>query len=187
VLQIMIQGRGGQGAQMAGQILATAFFHEGKYVQAYATYGGARRGTAVSSFIRVDDKPIRLRCDIEIPDAILCFDSSLLGENLLKGATENTLILVNSSKSPEEFKSLGNYRINTIDGKAIAHNQGLGRIVNSALLGAFTCLLGAPSIENMQKVVAEMSPVKKEQNSNACQEGYDVIKKDTEGQEGIAG
>jgi pyruvate ferredoxin oxidoreductase gamma subunit len=111
----------------------------------------------------------------------------LLGENLLKGATENTLILVNSSKSPEEFKSLGNYRINTIDGKAIAHNQGLGRIVNSALLGAFTCLLGAPSIENMQKVVAEMSPVKKEQNSNACQEGYDVIKKDTEGQEGIAG
>jgi pyruvate ferredoxin oxidoreductase gamma subunit len=183
----MIQGRGGQGAQMAGQILATAFFHEGKYVQAYATYGGARRGAAVSSFIRVDDKPIRLRCDIEAPDAILCFDASLLSENLLKGATENTLILVNSSKSPDDFKSLGNYLLYTIDGKAIAHNQGLGRIVNSALLGAFACLLRAPSIENISKVAEEMSPVKKEQNCNACQEGYEVIKKNFEDQEEIAG
>jgi pyruvate ferredoxin oxidoreductase gamma subunit len=187
VLQIIIQGRGGQGAQMAGQILATAFFHEGKHVQAYATYGGARRGTAVSSFIRVDDQPVRLRCDIETPDAILCFDSSLLGENLLKGAVENTLILVNSTKSLDEFKSLGNYRIYTIDGKAIAHNNGLGRIVNSALLGAFACLLGSPNIENMGRVVEEMSPVKKEQNYNSCLEGYEVIKKYLAGQEGIAG
>lgn len=59
VLQFIVQGRGGQGAQKAGEILANIFFREGKYVQTYATYGGARRGTSVSSFIRVDDKLIR--------------------------------------------------------------------------------------------------------------------------------
>lgn len=187
MLQIIIQGRGGQGAQMAGQILATTFFREGKYVQAYATYGGARRGTAVSSFIRIDDRPIRLRCDIEKPDAILCFDSSLLNANLLRNASEETIILVNSSKSPEDFKDLGNYRIYPIDGKAIARQNDLGRIVNSALLGAFACLLKEPDIENVKAVAAAMSPVKKEQNFNACQAGYEVIKKVIESQEGLAG
>ena len=66
------------GAQLAGNVLAMAFFAEGREVQSFATYGGARRGTPVSSFIRVDDKPIRVRCDIERADAILCFDASLL-------------------------------------------------------------------------------------------------------------
>ena len=59
MLQIIIQGRGGQGAQTAGNLLAKAFFAEGKQVQAFASYGGARRGTPVSSFIRVDDRPVR--------------------------------------------------------------------------------------------------------------------------------
>ena len=45
MLQIVIQGRGGQGAQTAGNLLARAFFAEGRQVQAFATYGGARRGT----------------------------------------------------------------------------------------------------------------------------------------------
>src|SRR3972149_5535456 len=65
MLQIVIHGRGGQGAQLAGNLLAMAFFAEGRQVQTFATYGGARRGTPVSSSIRVDDRPIRLRCDIE--------------------------------------------------------------------------------------------------------------------------
>ena len=86
MLQIIIQGRGGQGAQTAGTLLAMAFFAEGREVQSFASYGGARRGTPVSSFIRVDDRPIRVRCDIERADAILCFDASLLEGGLLATA-----------------------------------------------------------------------------------------------------
>ncbi|HJP35196.1 MAG TPA: 2-oxoacid:acceptor oxidoreductase family protein, partial [Gammaproteobacteria bacterium] len=54
MLEIIIHGRGGQGAQTAGNLLAMAFFAEGKFIQSFATYGGARRGTPVSSFIRID-------------------------------------------------------------------------------------------------------------------------------------
>jgi len=83
MLQIIIQGRGGQGAQTAGNLLARACFNEGRQVQAFASYGGACRGTPVSSFLRVDDQPVRLRCDIERADAILCFDATLLQGALL--------------------------------------------------------------------------------------------------------
>src|SRR5512134_4005234 len=102
-LQIIIQGRGGQGAQLAGSVLAMAFFAEGREVQSFASYGGARRGTPVSSFIRVDDRPIRVRCDIERADAILCFDASLLAPPLLAAARPDTLIIVNSSRPVEAF------------------------------------------------------------------------------------
>ena len=99
LLQIIIQGRGGQGAQTAGNLLATAFFAEGREVQSFASYGGARRGTPCRSFIRVDDRPIRVRCDIERADAILCFDASLLEGRLLAAADPDTLIVVNSSRA----------------------------------------------------------------------------------------
>jgi len=82
--EIIIVGRGGQGAQVAGNQLAQAFFAEGKYVQSFATYGGARRGGPVASSIRVDEEPVILRCNIERADAILCFDASLLDAKLLE-------------------------------------------------------------------------------------------------------
>ena len=97
MLQIIIQGRGGQGAQTAGNLLAMAFFAAGRQVQCFASYGGARRGTPVSSYLRVDDRPVRLRCDIERADAILCFDASLLEGRLLATAHAGTLIVVNSA------------------------------------------------------------------------------------------
>ena len=41
MLEIIIQGRGGQGAQTAGNLLAGAFHAQGLHVQCFASYGGA--------------------------------------------------------------------------------------------------------------------------------------------------
>ncbi len=174
MLEIIVQGRGGQGAQTAGNLLALAFFAEGKQVQSFASYGGARRGTPVTSMIRVDEKPIRLRCDIEQPGAILCFDRTLLDARLLQRANQDTLIMVNSTGSPDDYSSLGNYRIFPIAGAAIAQEHKLGRIVNSALLGAFCCLLGAPAVDTMCTTIFESAPVKQDENVAACRAGFEV-------------
>jgi pyruvate ferredoxin oxidoreductase gamma subunit len=156
MLQIMIQGRGGQGAQTAGYVLARAFFAAGRQVQAFASYGGARRGTPVSSFIRVDERPIRLRCDIEQADAILCFDASLLQPPLLARARSDTLIVVNSVHTRAEWReTLPGYRVVPVDAIAISRSQGLGRIVNSALLGALARVIGAPDVALLTGLLQE--------------------------------
>lgn len=175
MLQFKIQGRGGQGALMAAELIAEAFFREGKYIQAYATYGGARRGTPVSSFVRVDDKPVRLRCDIDSPDVIVCFDSSLLSGALLQGAGEGTLVLINSANSPEHFAYLGNFKIFTVDAIAIAYSNSLGRIVNTTLVGAFCGLLKKPGPEILAGVIGEKSPARSGQNVGAFWEGYGAV------------
>jgi pyruvate ferredoxin oxidoreductase gamma subunit len=173
VLQIIIHGRGGQGAQFAGNMLAEMYFQEGRHVLAYATYGGARRGTLVSSSLRVAEKRIRMRCDIDNPDAIVCFDPSLLAmTHLLNVATEKTLILINSSLPSEEFSHLGKFKVVTIDARAIAREQQLGRIVNTTLVGALLGQLGYTNIDLLKKVVAETSPVKQEENLAACMKAY---------------
>ena len=177
MLKFIIQGRGGQGAQLASEILASAFFAEGKYVQAYATYGGARRGTPVTSYVRVDDKPILLRCDIEEPDAILFFDDSLLSAGLIKCAKKNTIVLVNSAKGPEDFHSLSELQLVTIDALSIARENNLGRIVNSALIGALAGLLGVPTKDAITQIVQMKSPAKKEENAQACLTGYELVTK----------
>ncbi len=185
MLEIIIQGRGGQGAQTAGNLLALAFFEEGKQVQSFARYGGARRGTPVTSMIRVDEQPVRLRCEIEQPDAILCFDQSLLNAGLLRGADRDTLIMVNSSGSPEDYSGLGDYRIFPIDAVSISQENNLGRIVNSALLGAFCCLLGAPGVESLCKTVRESAPVKPDENVAACRAGFEMAARQFDRQEPV--
>jgi pyruvate ferredoxin oxidoreductase gamma subunit len=173
LLQIIIQGRGGQGAQTAGNLLAMAFFAAGRQVQAFSSYGGARRGTPVSSFIRVDDRAIRLRCDIERADAILCFDSTLLDARLLAAAGPDTLIVVNSAQSPEHFAgALPGRRVMPVDGLSISSRHGLGRIVNSALLGAFARAIEAPALEVLARTLSEEAPKKRDENIAACRDGY---------------
>lgn len=176
MLQIIIQGRGGQGAQTAGNLLASAFHAQGRHVQSFASYGGARRGTPVSSFIRADDRPVRVRCDIELADAILCFDASLLEGRLLAAAGPRTLIVVNSARSAAEFaSSLPGRRIVPIDGLAISRRNGLGRIVNSALLGAFARALGDPPMATLERTIRERSPRLVEENVAACEAGCRAV------------
>lgn len=173
MLQIIIQGRGGQGAQTAGNLLAAAFFAEGRHVQAFSTYGGARRGTPVSSYIRVDDRPIRLRCDIEQADAILCFDASLLAGPLAAAARPDTLIVVNSSRPAEHYAAaLPGLRVIPVDGLAISRRHGLGRIVNSALLGAFARAIEAPALDVLTQVLTDEAPKLHDENIAACEDGY---------------
>jgi pyruvate ferredoxin oxidoreductase gamma subunit len=153
-----------------------AFFAEGREVQCFATYGGARRGTPVSSFLRVDERPIRVRCDIEQADALLCSDASLLTGKLLATVRPGALIVVNSHRLPGQFAAeLPGFRVLPVDGLAIAQRNGLGRIVNSALLGAFARALEAPSLGVLTRTITDAAPKHGAENALACQEGYRAI------------
>ncbi|GAB4360191.1 MAG: pyruvate synthase subunit PorC [Gammaproteobacteria bacterium] len=174
--EIVIVGRGGQGAQTAGIQLAQAFYRGGQYVQTFATYGGARRGTPVFSSLRVDDQPIRLRCDVVHADAILVFDETLLDATVLARATDKTQIVVNSAKPASAFADLGPFDISTIDGLDIAARNGMGKVVNSALLGAFVAKLSNLDIDTLCQVIEETAPVKHQENVAACREAYEQLR-----------
>ena len=69
--EVRIHGRGGQGAVLAAQLLATALVFDGKYAVSIPAFGFERRGAPVVSFIRASETPIRQLTNIYAPDCII--------------------------------------------------------------------------------------------------------------------
>ncbi len=175
MLEILIIGRGGQGAQTAGNQLAQALFDEGLFVQSFATYGGARRGTPVSAALRADAKPIRLRCDITAADAMLCFDDSLLDAGFLGRGAEDALVVVNSARPASDLPRRAGQRVIAVDGRAIARATGMGKVVNSALLGALAAALGRPSLDTLSRVIRDTAPARVKENLAAARKAHALV------------
>ena len=61
MVEIRFHGRGGQGAVTSAELAALAAIEEGKYAQAFPSFGPERRGAPVMAFVRISDKPIVTR------------------------------------------------------------------------------------------------------------------------------
>src|SRR6476620_8577546 len=103
--QIRFHGRGGQGVVTAAELLALAAFTDGKYAQAFPSFGSERMGAPVIAFCRMDDREIRLREPVMQPDALIIQDPTLLHQvDLFNGLASSGYILVNSTR---DLESLG--------------------------------------------------------------------------------
>lgn len=171
MLEVRIHGRGGQGVQVGCQILAEAFFQAGAWVQAFAAYGGERRGAPVTASLRVDERPIRRRSDVTRPDHLLVLDPSLLDGLDLDAAHVRGIVLVNSTWAPCSRRPSGD-RLVTVDASDIAQRIGLGPIVATAVIGAFAGATRLLSLGYLTTAVEARSPAKAAENVAACRLGY---------------
>lgn len=171
ILEITLHGRGGQGAQVACQILADAFFRSGRWVQAFAAYGGERRGAPVRACLRVHDDPIRVRCDVVRPHHAIVLDPTLLppaGGALVR---PGGLVIVNSAAAPCRLMPNAE-RVVAIDLADIAARAGLGPIVATAALGAFAGTSALVALDALLRAVEAGSPSAAAANIAACRSAY---------------
>ena len=99
MFQVRIHGRGGQGVVTAAELLSVAAFDEGKHAQAFPSFGSERTGAPVVAFCRIDDRPIRTHEPIEVPDALIVQDPTLVHQvDLFSGLGPNAYLLVNTGK-----------------------------------------------------------------------------------------
>ena len=104
MFEIRIHGRGGQGVVTAAEILALAAFSEGRYAQAFPSFGSERMGAPVVAFCRVDDRQIRVREPVMEPDGLIVQDPTLLHQvDVFGGCKPDAFILINTFKSFDEL------------------------------------------------------------------------------------
>jgi pyruvate ferredoxin oxidoreductase gamma subunit len=160
MFQVRIHGRGGQGVVTAAEMLSIAAFEMGKHAQAFPTFGSERSGAPVTSFCRIDDSPLRAREPIAEPDAVIVQDPTLLHQvDLFNGLHRDGYLLLNSSRDFDEL-GLGDFvaafrpeRILTVPATEIAREH-IGRpLPNAVLLGAFSALSRAVSIESVAEAI----------------------------------
>jgi len=162
VIQIRIHGRGGQGVVTAAELLSAAAFSEGRYAQAFPSFGSERTGAPVVSFCRIDDHPIRVREPVMHPDVLVIQDPTLLHQvDVFEGVGDNALLVINSAHPAADLQitevtsRLAPGAVLTVPATELAQ-QHVGRPVpNAALLGGFAALSGAVSIESVAEAIGD--------------------------------
>lgn len=160
---------------VASEILARACFDEGAYPQTYSIFGGERRGAPVAAFVRISDKKIYLKCDIEHPDHLVMFDSLVFTrEDIETQLKPGGTLLFNSPSHPHPDLS-GKYHTGLIHARKISEKYGLGAMINTAVLGAYAGLCRIVSLEALLKAIAGAVPAAAKQNQDAAREAYENV------------
>lgn len=162
MFQVRFHGRGGQGVVTAAELLAAAAFAEDRYAQAFPSFGSERMGAPVTSFCRIDDRPIRTHEPVTDPDALLIQDPTLLhSADLFAGLKPGGYVLLNSTRSFGELglaefaarRDSGRLRTLPAANLAMAH---LGRPLPGApMLGGLAALTGVVGLDAVLAAVAE--------------------------------
>ncbi len=184
MFQTRIHGRGGQGVVTAAELLSVAAFYDGKYAQAFPSFGSERTGAPVVSYARFDEKPIRLREPVLVPQALIIQDPTLLHQvDVFSGVQPDGYILINTSKTFEELgieelaSSEFEYRRLTVPASDFALKY-VGRpLPNAALLGGYAAATRQVDLESVIRAIEERFPAKvAEANAQAAREAYAYVR-----------
>ncbi len=152
--EVRLHGRGGQGAVTLAGLVATAGIDEGKYAQAFPSFGAERRGAPVMAFIRMSDSPIRTREKVYHPDIVVVLDSSLLSHvKVSEGLHKDGIVILNTRMNESEVReSIGlDSKLALVDANTIAREVLGLPITNTTMLGALlkaTDIVGVEAMED---------------------------------------
>jgi len=157
--EIRLHGRGGQGVVTAAELIAHAAFADGKFAQAFPSFGSERMGAPVQSFVRISDTVIRTRNQIYNPDYLIIQDATLIGTiDVTAGLKKGGLVIVDTEKTPDELGVKCDGKILTIPASVIAREI-IGRpIQNTTLLGYFAGYTGLISFDGVKNAILDRFP-----------------------------
>lgn len=176
--ELRFHGRGGQGAVTTAELLAMAAIREGKYAQAFPSFGPERRGAPVVAYARIDDKPIRIRSKVDHPDVVVVLDPSLLQMVAVEMGLKESGVVI--SNAPDDCATLkqrlkANQRVLTIDANKIAREV-LGRpIANTTMIGALVKATGVVQLASLEEPLNERFGRLAERNLSAMKRAYESM------------
>jgi len=177
LIEIRWHGRGGQGAVTSAELLAQAAISEGKYAQAFPSFGPERRGAPVLAFVRIDSKePIRVRAEIREPDVVVVLDPGLLSiVDVASGLKAGGLVIINTRKQAEQLREEFGFSgsLATIDAKSIAMEILGVPITNTTMVGALVRATGVVKLESLVEPLKHRFGRLAERNIEAMKRAYE--------------
>ena len=154
--ELVLSGIGGQGIQLAAQVVARAAIAEGKQVQLFGSYGGMMRGGNTEATIVVGDEPV------EAPPTISSTWSAILMhhdyvEPTLSLLRPGTIVLRNSTVYEGDVDVEG---IELLDVPATELAVGVGNIMTASMVmtGAYAKRTGLISLDSLKEAVVASLP-----------------------------
>ncbi|BCD62927.1 MULTISPECIES: pyruvate flavodoxin oxidoreductase subunit gamma [Nitratiruptor] len=185
MLEIRWHSRAGQGAVTGAKGLADVVANTGKFVQAFAFYGSAKRGAAMTAYNRVDDQPILNHEKFMRPDYVLVIDPGLTyTADITANEKESTKYIITTHLSKEELLNsqpkLQGKDVYVVDCMQISLDT-IGRAIpNAPMLGALMKVSGMFELDYfqnaMKKVLAKFPQKIIDANMAAIERAYNEVK-----------
>jgi len=176
MIEIRWHGRGGQGAVTSAEILSEAAISEGKYAQAFPSFGPERRGAPVLAFVRISaGQPIRIRSSITEPDVVAVLDPGLLRiVDVASGLKPGGVVIINTIKNAGQIRKEFNIRatIATVGATKIALEQLGVPITNTTMIGAVVKLTGVVKMESLFEPIKRRFGRVGDKNIDAMKRAY---------------
>jgi len=154
--QVLLTGIGGQGVQLAAQVLATAALSEGRDVQLFASYGGMMRGgNTDATLVVADDR-------VESPPTVASAWAALLLHHQYAAPTlgrvrDGGVVLVNASVW-EGALDVARLRVVEVPASDLAVDAGNVIAAGMVMLGALCTATGVVSLDALQRAARASVP-----------------------------
>jgi len=176
-IEIRWHGRGGQGAVTSAELLALAAIEEGKFAQAFPSFGPERRGAPVLVFNRISKaSPIRARVSVTNPDVVVILDPGLISvTDVTSGLKDGGTVVINTPKSMVDIKSEigGPWKLAVVNANVIAREVLGVQIVNTTMLGAVVKATGIIKLESLEEPIKERFGARAKANIEACRRAFE--------------
>lgn len=173
----MLTGIGGQGVQLAAQVLARAAAREGRQAMVFGVYAGMMRGGNSDSTLVVADGPIQSPPIVSRAWAAICLHHKFW-QPLRDKLRDDAVVVVNTPVFDAEIDR-ARHRVVDVEASRIAHDLGFPMGASMVAAGAFAALTDLVGLPALVDAMAEALPPYRQQhaprNIAALEAGYGAV------------
>ena len=178
--EVILTGIGGQGVQLAAQVLARAATREDRHVMLLGTYGGTMRGGNTDSALVVSDAPISSPPILSRTGSALALHHEFF-EPVAAKLRPGALVLLNASLFRGEVDREAHLVVD-LDATRIATQLGSALAASMVMVGGYARATGIVSLDSLVAGMRESVPSYRTQhlelNERALTAGYEAAPAD---------
>jgi len=176
MLELRINGFGGQGSVTLAHMLAQAALENGEQGQALPFFGVERREAPVRAAVRISPTTIYAHSQCELPDYVVVMSEKLTEAAIHEGINVPGTVIINSPHAV----TVKNHTTWQVDADTIAREAGLvsadGLFINIPLFGAVCRVLNIPQNIMEQTILKKWPGSKGEINLSAAEKAYQIVR-----------
>jgi Pyruvate/2-oxoacid:ferredoxin oxidoreductase gamma subunit len=177
--EVLLTGIGGQGVQLAAQVLARGATLEGRHVMLFGVYGGAMRGMNTDGTVVVGDAPLQSPPLVSHAwSAIAMHDRYWVP--VVPKVRSGGLVLVNDATFESPLDE-ARYRVLRVPATEVAAEIGNELSASLVMVGAFVGITGLVGVDATVEGMRQSIPSYRSQhivaNEHAIRTGFDHVDK----------
>jgi pyruvate ferredoxin oxidoreductase gamma subunit len=177
MLELRINGFGGQGSVTLAHLLAQAALENGEQGQALPFFGVERRGAPVRAAVRMSPTAIHAHSQCDLPDYVVVMSEKLVQAAVAEGICESGTVIINAPAA----MAVKDYPTWQVDAEAIAREADLfsadGPNINIPLFGAVCRDLNIPQNIMAQTIMNKWPGENGARNLGAAGKAYNIVVK----------